>query len=376
MKYRRLLSLAGCALLLLATQPLNAGAEPTVTDCVTSLRDDGSKSTLITPKGSIPLTADRSDPHHIVHTSADGAYQVEVWRGDPSPGQATQEDFDELTAASLETITTADEDTVEEIIDFEDLPNPSQISTIATRITTPATHELTFGGREGKTERSNCTAISKAKTGTPDITVTDDSGRSFTFGSPENLEVAPLAASDWNIYIHKAFIPDAQVSTGVLCGTFKGDNRTWNRSNTSAASRTYVSVRGDWANKKLVTTKTVGATHRIAAWGYSAKTATASSAGIKFVAASASATYARVEIVHSVGNPLCSIAGPIQYSEVVQMFKSGTLSVAGSGVQVPSHEMYGIRANAASVTVAQYYRKDMMCLSFNCGKYTINKTVS
>lgn len=73
---------------------------------------------------------------------------------------------------------------------------------------------------------------------------------------------------------------------------------------------------------------------------------------------------------------MCSVAGPIQYSEVVDMFKSGTLSVAGSGVQVPSHEMYGMRSNAAVLTVGRYYRKAMICLSVNCGSYSIMKSVS
>lgn len=139
--------------------------------------------------------------------------------------------------------------------------------------------------------KQTCEVLTTSEGRSSDHTVTTTDGTSFRFESPTQPEMGTSTAAYWTIYYHKTFIPDAQVSTGLVCGTFKGDSRSWSAANSGSNSRTFANMRADWTNRVVHTVKSVGATHRLAANGYPAATATASSAGIQFVGASATATY-------------------------------------------------------------------------------------
>lgn len=77
--------------------------------CTATLLDESAQPTLALHGKRIPLTADRSDPHHVIYSSENGDYQVDVWRADASPMEVSQEDFDALTAASLASISTQEQ---------------------------------------------------------------------------------------------------------------------------------------------------------------------------------------------------------------------------------------------------------------------------
>lgn len=257
----------------------------------------------------------------------------------------------------------------EESIDLTAVSVPEVSRMVAVRVTGPDSSELSVYDAAGT--GATCTTAPVRLTTDVELTALDGSRFMFTSDQPRP---SGRGANDWNLYYHRTFIPAAKANS-VVCGVFKGDNRTWSTS-LSASHRTQVTARIDWAAKKVTMTRLVGTTHRLAEGGFGAASKTASVSGIKITGVSASSTYGRFEITHSVGNPLCSLAGPISYHEVVSMYKTGALSVQGSGVQVPNHEWYAMKANASVRTIQKTTAKDFFCLSVNCGNFQILKSVS
>lgn len=173
---------------------------------------------------------------------------------------------------------------------------------------------------------------------------------------------------------YRTFLPNAEVNGGP-CGVFKGDNRAFTTS-WNAPSRTKANVFFDWANKKLITSKDVGATHRLAKNGFSAKTRTASSSGIKFHTATIAPTYGRLVISHAVSNPLCSVAGDVVYNVVVEVWKNGAARVSGTRLKAPNHEAYIYpRLAQTGQTIFRRTSSALLCLNVNCGVETIRVSI-
>lgn len=351
-----------------------------ISSCPSLVTDDDRVSTLDLRGQQLEFVHSSGDRSSQVYSNVERDLELEVWRTPTDPPEVTQEEFDRLTQASLADVSGDGIDYVEESFAMDELPdhvNGEHLEVRAFRILSTTEEELVFVDEYCRNECVTNELDSEFRTDE----LSTSSHQRFLFPPVvDETEIAPAAVypSNWTFYLHKTFIPHAVVNDnilGVACGVFRGDNRSWSSRHTSANSRTYVSVHADWNRRAVSFAKAVGTTHRIAGFGRGPASRTASSAGIQFYGASASASSVRVRINHSVGNPLCSVAGPIQYSEVVQIFKNDAIHVQGSGVQVPSHEMYGIRASGAQKTIAWYPAKKMYCLSFNCGKYSISKSI-
>ncbi len=198
------------------------------------------------------------------------------------------------------------------------------------------------------------------------------SDRSFDFPT---REVQPMAKVSSEIVRYKTFIPAAKAN-GLTCGWFKGDNRGFSSSGTTS-DRTRAVLYFTFSPTPSVTwSRSIGTTHKINPnTGAILKSATASSAGIKFSGLSQSATYGRAQVNHSVGNPLCSIAGPISYSVVVEAYVRGGAGIAGTIKKVPNHEAYVYPTGLSAKTIFRRSHADFLCLNLNCGNESIWESV-
>lgn len=175
---------------------------------------------------------------------------------------------------------------------------------------------------------------------------------------------------------YRTFIPPSSVNAlGPICGTFRGDDRGFS-SYYSRSNRTRASVFFNWPSRTIDTTKNVGATHRLKAWGRSAKTKTASSAGIKLHTAMMGPTFGRIAVTHSVGNPLCAVGGSIKYNIVIEAWKGGAARTSGTRVKVPAHEAYLYPTSGEyGKAIMKKSASKFMCLSINCGQQTLWESV-
>ncbi|MEO6471649.1 MAG: DUF3238 domain-containing protein, partial [Aeromicrobium sp.] len=197
-------------------------------------------------------------------------------------------------------------------------------------------------------------------------------GTSAFFRSSTPYATIPAATSSTSVIRYRTFISAAKVSSP--CGTFRGDNRGFS-SYYDKPNRTRVSVFYNWATKSISTTKHIGTTHKLNSSGQVIEAKTASSSGIKFQAPLMYATYGRIEVNHAVGNPLCSVAGPIAYSVVMEAWKDGAARIAGKRRKVPNHEAYLYpKSEAYGVTIFKRSTTNFMCLNFNCGDESLWET--
>lgn len=166
---------------------------------------------------------------------------------------------------------------------------------------------------------------------------------------------------------YRTFIPAKKATTKIVCGTFKGDGRKFD-SHYEVGNRTRASVFFNWPDKTIDTTKNIGTTHRLKAYGFSKKSKTASAKGIKFHSDLMYATYGKISVTHSVGNPLCGSAGAIRYNLVFEAWKDGSARIAGKRGQVPNHEAYVYpKSEAKGKKIFTRKHKSFICLSINCG---------
>ena len=105
------------------------------------------------------------------------------------------------------------------------------------------------------------------------------------------------------------------------------------------------------------------------------QSATASAAGIYFHTASIAPTFGRIGVNHSVGNPLCSVAGPIAYNVIIEAWKDGIARISGTRLKVPNHEAYVYPTSGAyGRTIFTRSTSSFICLSLNCGQESLWET--
>ena len=131
----------------------------------------------------------------------------------------------------------------------------------------------------------------------------------------------------------------------------------------------------NWPWGTIDTTKNIGTTHKLNSSGAVIQSATASAAGIYFHTASIAPTFGRIGVNHSVGNPLCSVAGPIAYNVIIEAWKDGIARISGTRLKVPNHEAYVYPTSGAyGRTIFTRSSSSFICLSLNCGQESLWET--
>lgn len=289
---------------------------------------------------------------------------------------------DELTVASLEgVVESADERVeVEETFTMSDAL-PGKLETVAYRAETGEVVEFgalesTVSARSGSTRRkqSDCVRISADQRGGVRLGAKN---RHMVFsgsgGSEGGLRPASKTYPTTTTALrYRTFIPSKKV--GSPCGTFAGDNRGFS-SHFDEPNRTRASVFFNWPIRTIDTTKHIGATKKLNSSGSVVQQKTASADGIKFHTAMMSGAYGRIGINHSVGNPLCRVAGPIAYNVIVEAWKDGSARIAGTRRKVPNHEAYVYPTSGTwGKTIFQRSSSSFICLSINCGQESLWET--
>lgn len=209
---------------------------------------------------------------------------------------------------------------------------------------------VSFSDATNSSEKTSSHSLRVSHLTAADIQVTvERSGIEQTFTVPllPPGVNAPAAVSTTGVdFRYSTFITPNRVSAPVVCGnlanrTFNGNNRGWRAATNTGYTqdKTRMWAGYTWASKKLTTERFVGRTYRYAPNGTIEAQATASNAGQKFSGIQTTNVYLRFVADHSVGNPLCSVAGPIWYTSVVAIWKNGTYSIQGRNVSVPRHEI-------------------------------------
>lgn len=90
--------------------------------------------------------------------------------------------------------------------------------------------------------------------------------------------------------------------------------------------------------------------------------------------------YVKFGVSHEIGDPYCWV-GKIRYSlPLVQIYKSGTISLSGSRQPIPTFEFYGsfVRSNGTShwLTLYRGAEESLFCLTGGCISQNISKTAS
>ena len=206
--------------------------------------------------------------------------------------------------------------------------------------------------------------------------VSTPAGASFEFPA-RSASTAPsqqaLPTLPKSVVRYRTFIGPSSVSfPPALCGwnlggRFAGDGRGFSTSYT-ASNRTRASVFFDWSKRIVSTSKHVGMTKRLDSNGNVIEQKRASQAGIKFISPVMSSSYGRIEISHSVANPLCWSAGPISYAVVIERWQTGGTRISGRLLRVPHHEaiVFPIGGSTGSYVFTRSAFA-FHCLSVNCG---------
>lgn len=306
--HKRRTATALCGLLLASPVLLAGTAQPSaafpIGGCV-SPGTSGPNQTVLNDAGTgtVTMAPVQVDAYYEKYASADDKYTWEVYKGAAGDSSTTTAEMDALTQASLDNAVDGEApSSADQTTNFASLPAPTNVKIQASVLTTPLRLQVASYGADGAPRCSGDLEVMRDGTIQSEL----DGGLMILPGDSETTaEATPTAVSSpWSYYVHAAFIPAASVYATPLCGYFKGDNRSFA---TTGSSRTRISIKGDWVNKRIITQKLVNATHRTSP---SPATKTASSAGIKFVGGSASTSYFRIEAAHSVGNPLCRSRWP------------------------------------------------------------------
>ena len=279
----------------------------------------------------------------------------------------SEQDLDDLAAESVEEAVDGELTTAEE-------PTPLLASASTTEPLQPVAYELSVAGSTeiGSFDSSDCKRVDSEST--EEVVVGSGSGLVTVPGPGATSAAARTYPSTTSVVRYRTFIPAAKATTYQVCGTFKGDNRGFTNYY-AAPNRTRASVFFNWHNQTMEASKSVSPTHRLAAYGKSAATKTASTKGIRFRSAVMWPAYGRVEISHAVGNPLCGVAGDIRYNVVVEAWKSGAARISGKRGKVPSHEAY-LYPTSGTRGKKIFTRKSssFICLSLNCGDESLWET--
>lgn len=154
------------------------------------------------------------------------------------------------------------------------------------------------------------------------------------------------------VYKHRAFIPNAEVSTSPLenpgCESapwdrvaYKGDDREWSGEINldPNKSRTVVQLTTDWSASPVTTDMDIHVSQTVRTINGESQVRRATPNDGWNVAADANSegSYARYVVLHRVGNPFCHV-GSIFYEETVEMWNDGTVGVRGYRVPAPAHE--------------------------------------
>lgn len=349
--------------------------------------DADSNSVVVAREGvSSELTLDEAadDPTAPVYSAEinNVPVTVTVWEGRPvaSIDETLASGAAHLSGLSAASLAGAvDGEAAEASETFSNPPQPSDGEPVAYRLETGGAVETGLADLEGSAGSSGSNGVdclrSSVEVDDGVKLATSDGTAVFVPGRSQVIAANATAAypSTSSAVRYRTFIPMAEASSGWVCGKFKGDDRGFT-SHLSAPNRTRASVFFNWPSKTIDTTKHVGATHRLAGYGRSAKTKTASSAGIKFHTPMMSSTYGRIAITHSVGNPLCSLAGSIAYNVVVEAWKDGPARISGTRVRVPNHEAYYYpKTETYGETIFRRQTSKFYCLSINCNQEALEE---
>ena len=327
--------------------------------------------------GATPQELVSDDPGQSIYEGdvAGEDVRVTVWKGASAADLESDiaDSEDELESLAAESVNEAVEgdhssEDVEETVESGDVPD-GDLEPIAYRLESDESVEY------GTLGEDDCAQVSSEDEG--DVVLGTEGGPLMI---PAETAVSGASARGYptttSAIRYRTFIPGATATTKALCGTFRGDNRGFT-GYYSARNRTRASVFFNWASQSITTSKNIGATDRLKAYGYSAKTKTASSKGIEFYYPYINSVYGRIEIGHAVGNPLCGFAGAIRYNVVVEAWRDGSARIAGKRGKVPNHEAY-LYPTSGEWGKKIFTRKhaSFICLSVNCGDESLWETYS
>lgn len=183
---------------------------------------------------------------------------------------------------------------------------------------------------------------------------------------------------------------------GLACNTptnwfFKGDNRTYSLPSGPTTIDSHPSMRtglevyaeldAPVAYQGIIYKKRIGTTKRYDGNKKYVDSKTADSKGIVVQNPTKSANnYVKFGVSHEVGDPYCAV-GKIRYSlSLVQIYKSGTISISGSRQPIPTFEFYDsfIRSNGTSYwsTLYRGAESGLACLLGACSSQDIKKSAT
>lgn len=143
----------------------------------------------------------------------------------------------------------------------------------------------------------------------------------------------------------------------------------------------YAELDAPVAHQGIAYKKRIGATKRYDENKNYVDSKTADSKGIVVQNPTTSANnYVKFGVSHEIGDPYC-VVGKIRYSlSLVQIYKSGTISISGSRQPIPTFEFYGsfIRSNGTSYwsTLYRVAESSLGCLLGTCISEDIKKTAT
>lgn len=346
------------------------------------------------PNGTPTLRTSAGSPVSLAYRFGDSAYStydgpggvlLQVWGGmrDSVIGTRAQEmegDFPALAQRSFNESTTADaSDDEGDIVDETTSSSVGVLVPFAVMLTKSgsqlAEYSLADSTEVWAADRVSGVCVSGNASSAKQVST--QSGASFDFPDRASLakEARPnaLPTLPKSVVRYRTFIGPASVSfPPFLCGwnfggRFAGDNRGFS-TYYSASNRTRASVFFDWSRKAISTTKNVSETKRLDDNGRVIERKRASSAGIKFRGSTMAPTYGRIEISHSVANPLCWSAGHISYVVVIERWRGGGTRISGRLLRVPHHEAVVFPISGSYGSYVFTRNADAFhCLSINCG---------
>jgi hypothetical protein len=364
---------------------------------VTHASATGALALVTTSDPTAPVYTGQVDGQAVTLTLYKGASQADIGSVLSASGQG----MPALAQASLNGAVDGDQDTeVNATLSGLPVPNASALVAVGYKLQLGAdtmergvvSDPLTKGGAAtgGLATAADCVHSSP---GTQTSAQLNTAGGQLTIPGPDAAGASVGSyPSTTTAFRYRTFIQQATVDTYMVCGKFDGNNRDFS-SYYDESNKTRASAFFNWPTGTIDTSKHVGTTHRYEGTyplaappffvHFSDKRKTASSNGIVFHDASMSkgvdgtGQYARIAITHAVGNPLCTIAGAVQYNIYVDAWKDGVVRVTGLAGKMPNHEAYVYPTSGAygyKILQNRAPSYGPICLTFNCGQRQLDAT--
>jgi hypothetical protein len=191
---------------------------------------------------------------------------------------------------------------------------------------------------------------------------------------PVANRTTPQTSTEFNM---RTFIAPATVDDPLNFGctltpgtVFGGDGRSYTAPSSAVDYRTMMAVSVNWGAQTMSVVKDTGLS-RLYVNNVLVAAKEAPTTGMKFEEQQISSTFAKVRLNHSAGDPFCAI-GAVSYNVVVNMWRSGIVSVIGQRMPVPNFEGWMRWSGGTWKPVLLLQNHGFACLVAICGYQSIN----